>query len=114
MSTALGRASEPLRWIHFHVKLLSLILALMKPSHVLTLNKLKELSLIFLVSLVTKTVLHEKAVGEFSLSCELKAKKNSRLPSQFHKGEKTQTHAEQKRVKNAKKKGKSLRNTRAP
>lgn len=75
---ALGRASEPLRWIHFHVKLLSLILALMKPSHVLTLNKLKELSLIFLVSLVTKTVLHEKAVGEFSLSCELKAKKNSR------------------------------------
>lgn len=75
MSTALGRASEPLRWIHFHVKLLSLILALMKPSHVLTLNKLKELSLIFLVSLVTKTVLHEKAVGEFSLSCELKAKK---------------------------------------
>lgn len=49
----------------------------MKPSHVLTLNKLKELSLIFLVSLVTKTVLHEKAVGEFSLSCELKAKKKT-------------------------------------
>lgn len=93
MSTALGRASETLRWIHFHVKLLSLILALMKPSHVLTLNKLKELSLIFLVSLVTKTVLHEKAVGEFSLSCELKAKKTVVLPSQFHKGEKTQTHA---------------------
>lgn len=85
MSTALGRASEPLRWIHFHVKLLSLILALMKPSHVLTLNKLKELSLIFLVSLVTKTVLHEKVVGEFSLSCELKAKEQSFCRCNFTK-----------------------------